>query len=268
MSKVQFYFFPISNDSISFWLTHTYLADVLHSKHILGRPEFLYGHLFGYDYFIRFDQATDQVYQARIRTDKTTYFTTPVLNSHLIGFQPYCTISPQIVKDVLYMIKTPNKPVPPPIAIQRIRNIPSLWPYFPKFFPINTARPFDVSLPDVGNCNAPILVPIVNTTVPGSCSKYPESQPYIVSEQGRNQALRYRYDKNIDFMPFFIAGNMYLKQWEKYFRSNNYCSPYDTTPINWFKSLFGCSSFWTIVLLIDVLKYMYIICTKYIRITK
>ena len=225
--------FYLLNDSPSFWASHIYLGEVFFAKNILGRPELLFGDPFGYDYFIRFDQATDQVYQARIRTDKTTYYTDrPVLNAHLFGFQDWCTISPQIVEDVLYMIKSPKTPVPPPIAIQRIQNIPSLWPYFPKFFPINKARPFDVSLPNVGNCNAPILLPIFNITVPGSCSKYPETQPYIVSEQGRNQILRYRYDKNIDFMPLFIAGNLYWKQWEKYFRSQNYCSPYDTTPIN------------------------------------
>ena len=232
-------------------------------KAILGHPDKLFNGTFSYDYFIRINQTDGLIYQSRIRTDNLTYFTdVRVLDLHLYGFGNFCTISSQIVQDVLDFKNQVDRPLPE--AIERIKTKPLLLQrYFPKYAAkiANSSvkvSPFDTVLThrlNVTNCNTGSLIPLK------SCRKYPESQPYIISEHGRIQALAYRYAGNFDELPFFIAGNLFWKGVEKDFRTNNYCSPHDTTPWIDFNHTFHVrvSECLTIVRLFDVLKLIFVV---------
>ena len=185
-----------------------------------------------YDFFYRIDRCNGQLYQARFREDYVTAFPElKVRDTWLYGCQPYCAISNQLASDVLDAINGVRPPIPE--AIKRMQNDPTLQPLLIRYFPLfanNSYTVWDTAFTEVGNCNPSNKVPVslLNLTLVETCNKFPMIQPYIVTEQGRGQMERYRYDANIDIMAIIIALNEYWNQFCREFRRLNYCSPYAT----------------------------------------
>ncbi|CAG2119125.1 unnamed protein product, partial [Medioppia subpectinata] len=173
---------------ILFYLYHCYITDVIVTKIQLGGKSFLTPE--SYNQVPIVDQMTGLLYNARIQTNKITYFNEPVLHLFWIGFGDYCSVTDAIVEDVLNTIDNVKPPVP--AAIQRMpRDIQRT--YYPKFYSGNYSM-FDYYMPDVGDCNA-------------ECRPMPVFQGYADTENGLRQMRRYYYDEN-----FVVSPVLYLSQ--------------------------------------------------------
>ena len=169
-------------NSILFFLFHCYLSDVVAMKVQLGQPNFLVPTT--YEQFIKVDQVTGLVSRSLFTDSVSYYVDTPVLWTFWMTFGEFCSVTDQIVEDVLNTIDRVKLLVP--TAIQRLpRDIQRT--YFPRFYSGNYTV-FDYFLPDVGDCNR-------------ECRPIPPFQSYFGTENGIRQMRRYAYNEYFDYLP-------------------------------------------------------------------